>query len=306
MTQLTCTDRAGRHELTLDLSAFLADDQTDEHAVKLAGEAAERGPGRSSTPPQPPRQDRDIKKRGRDLINAPAEHGMPVTDLQLGRHESRRGSMLCRQRRAHPGRGHPRSLPRPRRPPGHRRRRDTVARHCRFDPRWQRACPAQTPIPGISSATGLPRQATDEDEAVRRTLITRNKEMPAAQQVRAASSPKPPPTRAPKIIVAWAMAWVIDWNTARWIGNCGEPTMLDRIVGVVTDPRQHCRGTGTAQHGALLCAPQRNRLQQGSSAAHRDHPRLPGPPDETRPQSMRRRTTHHRQHRCGPRLQQRP
>jgi hypothetical protein len=54
MTQLTCTDRAGRHELTLDLSAFLADDQTDEHAVKLAGEAAERGPGRSSTPPQPP------------------------------------------------------------------------------------------------------------------------------------------------------------------------------------------------------------------------------------------------------------
>jgi len=184
MTQLTCTDRAGRHELTLDLSAFLADDQTDEHAVKLAGEAAERGPGRSSTPPQPPRQDRDIKKRGRDLINAPAEHGMPVTDLQLGRHESRRGSMLCRQRRAHPGRGHPRSLPRPRRPPGHRRRRDTVARHCRFDPRWQRACPAQTPIPGISSATGLPRQATDEDEAVRRTLITRNKEMPAAQQVR--------------------------------------------------------------------------------------------------------------------------
>ena len=45
MTQLTCTDRAGRHDLTLDLSAFLADDQTDEHAVKLAGEAAERGPG---------------------------------------------------------------------------------------------------------------------------------------------------------------------------------------------------------------------------------------------------------------------
>jgi len=53
MTQLTCTDRAGRHDLTLDLSAFLADDQTDEHAVKLAGEAAERGPGPSSTPPHP-------------------------------------------------------------------------------------------------------------------------------------------------------------------------------------------------------------------------------------------------------------
>ena len=97
MTQLTCTDRAGRHDLTLDLSAFLADDQTDEHAVKLAGEAAERGPGTVEHAATPLRQDRDTKKRGQDLINAPAEHGMPVTDLQLGRHESRRGSMLCRQ-----------------------------------------------------------------------------------------------------------------------------------------------------------------------------------------------------------------
>ena|SRR5664279_283350 len=97
MTQLTCTDRAARHELTLDQLALLADDQTDEHAVKLAGEAAERGPGTVEHAATPLRQDRDTKKRGQDLINAPAEHGMPVTDLQLGRHESRRGSMLCRQ-----------------------------------------------------------------------------------------------------------------------------------------------------------------------------------------------------------------
>ena len=94
---MTCTDRAGRHELTLDLSALLADDQTDEHAVELPGPAAERGAGTFENAAAPLRQDRDTKKRGQDLVNAPAEHGMPVTDLQLGRHESRRGSMLCRQ-----------------------------------------------------------------------------------------------------------------------------------------------------------------------------------------------------------------
>jgi hypothetical protein len=106
------------------------------------------------------------------LINAPAEHGMPVTDLQLGRHESRRGSMLCLQltgtswpedTHAHcPGRaahlatdddGTP--------PPG------TAA----WTPDGNGHVQLTAPIPGISSATGSPGQVTDEDEAERRTLI---------------------------------------------------------------------------------------------------------------------------------------
>ena len=113
---------------------------------------------------------------------------------------------------AHPGRGHSRSLPRPRRPPGHRRRRDAAARHCRLDSRWQRARPAHRADPRHQQCDWVAR-AGDRRGQSRTPHPHRpatGKCLPRSRSA-STSSPTPPPTMAPKIIVAWAVAWVIDW-----------------------------------------------------------------------------------------------